>query len=336
MANIYPETMQAVQISAFGGPEVLKLCQIPLPEIGRDEVLIEVAAAGINRPDIMQRTGLYPPPPGASEIPGLEVAGTIVAVGENVSHKKVGDLVCALVTGGGYAQYCSAPSVQCLPIPQGMSVEQAAALPETFFTVWSNVFDRGGLKAGETFLVHGGTSGIGTTAIQLAKAFGAIVITTSGSEEKCDLCRSLGADLAINYTTQDFVVEVEKFTGGKGVDVLLDMVAGDYSDRNLQIMAVEGRIVMIALQHGPMATLNMIPIMLKRLSLTGSTLRARETRFKQAIAQNLHEKVWPLLEEGKIYPVIRKVFAMTQAAEAHTFLESGDNMGKIILTFNTL
>jgi len=334
MSLILPQTMTATEISAFGGPEVLKTCQRPLPRIGNKDVLIKVVAAGINRPDIMQRQGLYPAPKGASDIPGLEVSGIIVATGEDVEGWTVGEAVCALVSGGGYAQYCTAPASQCMPVPHGMALQAAAALPETFFTVWSNVFDRAALKKGETFFVHGGTSGIGTTAIQMAKAFGARVITTSGSMEKCDQCRALGADLAINYKSQDFVAEVKEFTGGQGVDVLLDMIAGDYADRNLQIMGIEGRIVIIAVQHGPKATLNLLPIMLKRLTFTGSTLRAREESFKEQIAQNLLEKVWPLLAAGQIRPIISTVFAAEQATEAHAALESGENMGKILLSFD--
>lgn len=331
MQEHMPEFMTAIEITKFGNPDVLKPRQIPLPRINDDELLIKVAAAGVNRPDIMQRTGMYPAPKGASEIPGLEISGKIIEMGKNVTDWAIGDKICGLVAGGGYAEYCAVPATQCLPIPKGLDMVEAAALPETFFTVWSNVFDRGALKEGETFMVHGGTSGIGTTAIQMAKAFGATVITTSGSDEKASFCAELGADLSINYKTQDFAEEVKSFTEGKGVNVLLDMVAGDYMKRNFMVMAVEGRIVMIAVLRGPKIKANILPIMLKRLTFTGSTLRGRETAFKADIAQNLHTKVWPLIEQGKIKPVISKVFALKDAASAHAFLESGENMGKIVL-----
>ncbi|WP_420717581.1 NAD(P)H-quinone oxidoreductase [Emcibacter sp.] len=323
--------MQVIEITEAGGPDVLKPAERRLPEPGADEVLIRVAAAGVNRPDIMQRKGLYPPPPGASDIPGLEVSGTVVKTGDAVTTLNAGDNVCALVTGGGYAEYCVAPADTCLPAPDGFSLEEAAALPETFFTVWSNVFQRGQLKEGETFLVHGGTSGIGTTAIQLAKAFGATVIATCGSDEKCVACRDLGADLAINYNSQDFVEEAKNFTKGRGVDVLLDMVAGDYVDRNLKIMAEDGRLVMIAVQKGPKTQVNVLPIMLKRLTFTGSTLRGREVAFKHRVARDLLSHVWPLFKEGTIKPVINRTFALQDADKAHAFLESGANIGKIIL-----
>ena len=326
------EFMTAIEITRFGEPNVLKPRQLPVPDIKGDELLIKVAAAGVNRPDIMQRTGMYPAPKGASEIPGLEISGEIASMGANVSGWSIGDRICGLVAGGGYAEYCAVPASQCLPVPEGLTMAEAAALPETFFTVWSNVFDRGALKAGETFMVHGGTSGIGTAAIQMAKAFGAAVITTCGSDEKTAFCRELGADLAINYKTRDFAEEVKKFTKGKGVNVLLDMIAGDYMKRNLMVMAPEGRIVMIAVQRGPKIKANILPIMLKRLTFTGSTLRARETAFKADIARNLKEKVWPLIEQGKIRPVMSKSFALKQAAAAHGYLESGQNMGKIVLT----
>ncbi|MCK5424809.1 MAG: NAD(P)H-quinone oxidoreductase [Emcibacter sp.] len=331
MTKSSPEFMTAIEITKFGSPDVLKPRQIPLPQINDDEVLIKVAAAGVNRPDIMQRTGMYPAPKGVTKIPGLEISGEIIEMGKNVAGWNIGDKICGLVAGGGYAEYCTVPATQCLPIPKGLSMTEAAALPETFFTVWSNVFDRGALKEGETFMVHGGTSGIGTTAIQMAKAFGATVITTSGSDEKVDFCSELGADLSINYKTHDFAEEVKNFTEGKGVNVLLDMVAGDYMKRNFMVMAVEGRIVMIAVLRGPKVKANILPIMLKRLTFTGSTLRARETAFKADIARSLHEKVWPLIEQGKINPVISKVFALKDAADAHAFLESGRNIGKIVL-----
>ena len=323
--------MTAIEISKFGSPDVLKPRQIPIPEIKDGEMLIKVAAAGINRPDIMQRTGFYPAPKGASEIPGLEISGEIIEMGKGVSGWSIGDKICGLVAGGGYAEYCAIPASHCLPIPKGVTMEEAASLPETFFTVWSNVFDRGALKAGETFMVHGGTSGIGSTAIQMAKAFGATVITTCGSDDKTDFCMDLGADLAINYKTQDFAEEVKSYTGGKGVDVLLDMVAGDYMKRNFMVMAVEGRIVMIAVLRGPKVKANILPIMLKRLTFTGSTLRGREDSFKEEIAQNLKTKVWPLIEQGKIKPVVSKTFTLKNAAGAHKYLESGQNMGKVIL-----
>lgn len=331
MTKIIPEFMTAIEISRFGAPDVLKPRQLPLPQTKADELLIKVAAAGINRPDIMQRTGLYPPPKGASEIPGLEISGEIVEMGAKVTGWAIGDKICGLVSGGGYAEYCTVPARQCLPVPQGLSMKEAAALPETFFTVWSNVFDRGALKAGETFMVHGGTSGIGTTAIQMAKAFGATVITTSGSPEKVAFCTDLGADLSINYKTRDFAEEVKSYTSGKGVNVLLDMVAGDYMKRNFMVMAVEGRIVMIAVLRGPKIKANILPVMLKRLTFTGSTLRAREGDFKADIAENLLTKVWPLIEQGKIKPVMSKVFALKDAADAHKYLESGRNIGKIVL-----
>ena len=321
----------AIEITKFGSPDVLKPRQIPMPEITADEVLVKVAAAGVNRPDIMQRTGMYPAPKGVSKIPGLEVSGEIVEMGANVTGWALGDKVCGLVAGGGYAEYCAVPATQCLPIPEGLSMEEAASLPETFFTVWSNVFDRGALKAGETFMVHGGTSGIGITAIQLAKAFGATVITTSGSDKKADFCLDLGADLAINYKTQDFAEEVKSYTQGKGVNVLLDMIAGDYIKRNFTVMAVEGRIVMIAVQRGSKIKANILPIMLKRLTFTGSTLRARETAFKADITENLRTKVWPLIAQGKIKPVVSQVFALKDAAHAHAYLDTGNNMGKIVL-----
>lgn len=324
--------MKAVEISSYGAPEVLRITDFEAPTSLRDnEVLIDVKAAGINRPDVIQRLGMYPPPPGASPIPGLEVAGMIKAVGKNISHWSIGDKVCALVTGGGYAEECIAPEETCLPIPTGFSFAEAAALPETFFTVWSNVFDRGGLQAGETFLVHGGSSGIGSVAIQLAKAFGASVYTTAGSDEKCAFCTSLGADLAINYKEKNFAEEILKATDGKGVDVVLDMVGGDYISQNISCMAMDGRHVSIAFLNGPMVELNMLPVMLKRLTLTGSTLRARDNAFKGAIAGNLKSKVWPLLDAGKVRPQIHKIFPLADAAKAHKMMEESSHMGKIIL-----
>ncbi|MGZ4955946.1 MAG: NAD(P)H-quinone oxidoreductase [Methylobacter sp.] len=323
-----PEQMLAIEIDNG----VLKPVQRAIPRPSANQVLIKVSAAGVNRPDVMQRKGLYPPPSGASDIPGLEVSGTIAALGDNVGHLHEGDKVYALVTGGGYAEYCLASAALCLPVPEGLSFSQAAALPETFFTVWSNVFDRARLLPGETLLVHGGSSGIGTTAIQLAKAFNAKVIVTAGSKTKCEFCLQLGADAAINYNEQDFVGEIKHLTDNKGVDVILDMIGGDYFPRNLKCMSDDARLVQIAIQSGPKAEINLLPIMLKRLTITGSTLRARDDAFKAAIAAQLLEKVWPLLTSGKIKPVIHSTFALTDAAEAHQLMESSQHIGKIILT----
>lgn len=310
----------------------LKPASRPEPKPAPGEVLVKVAAAGVNRPDVMQRQGLYPAPPGASDIPGLEIAGTITAIGNQVIQYKPGDEVCALVSGGGYAEYCTAPAGVCLPIPDGLSLIQAAGLPETFFTVWSNVFDRAGLKSQETLLVHGGTSGIGTTAIQLAKAFGAHVLTTAGSDQKCNFCIELGADAAINYRTQDFVEAVSQLTGGKGVNVILDIIGGDYFPRNLKCLATDGRLLQIALQNGVKSEINLLPVMLKRLTITGSTLRIRDIEFKAAIARQLHAQVWPLLAQGRIKPVIHRTFPLTDAGMAHALMESNQHTGKIILT----
>jgi NADPH2:quinone reductase len=326
-----PDSMRAIEITQSGGPEMLDLTERPIPPVLSHQVLIKVAAAGINRPDAMQRRGVYPPPPGASDIPGLEIAGTIAALGANVSHLSIGEEVCALLTGGGYAEYCVASAALCLPIPDGFDFIQAAALPETFFTVWSNVFDRARLSAGETLLVHGGGSGIGTTAIQLAKAFGARVIVTAGSDAKCEFCQHLGADAAVNYRNQDFVDAIKQVTSNKGVDVILDMIGGDYLPRNLKCLANDSRLVQIAIQHGAKAEVDLWQIMLKRLTLTGSTLRARDDLFKQQIARKLQEKVWPLLSSGKIKPVIDSIFDLDEAAKAHERLESGQHIGKIIL-----
>ncbi len=295
------------------------------------EVLIKVVAAGVNRPDVMQRLGLYPPPVGASDIPGLEVAGFISAIGKDVANIKVGDAVCALVTGGGYADYCIASAALCLPVPKNLSLLDAAGLPETFFTVWSNVFDRGKLSANETLLVHGGSSGIGTAAIQLAKAFNAKVMVTAGSDDKCDFCRQLGADAAINYQQQDFVAAIKQLTNERGVDVILDIIGGDYLPRNLNCLAVDGRLLQIALQNGIKSEINLLPIMLKRLTITGSTLRARDDGFKAAIAEKLLDHVWPLLTSGQIKPVTHQVFCLTDAAKAHALMESNQHLGKIIL-----
>jgi NADPH2:quinone reductase len=323
--------MKYIEIAKFGGPEVLRPAEGPVPEPGPGQVLIRVHAAGVNRPDVIQRQGHYPPPPGASPIPGLEIAGVVERAGAGVSMPAPGAAVCALVTGGGYAEYAVADAVCCLPIPKGLTFEEAAALPETCFTVWSNVFDRGALKAGESLLVHGGASGIGTTAIRFGVIFGARVFATAGSEEKCRACRALGAELAINYRTQDFVEEVLRATGNRGVDVILDMVAGDYIPRNIRCAAEEGRIVIIAGLGGFSAEVNFLPLMLKRLIITGSTLRPRPAAFKGRIAANLLEHVWPLVEAQKIAPVIHKVLPLAQAAEAHRMMEAGEHIGKIVL-----
>lgn len=322
--------MKAVEITVPGGPEVLELCERerPIPKSG--EVLIRVRAAGINRPDVVQRKGLYPPPPGASDIPGLEVAGIVEQVAGSVAGLAVGDEVCALVPGGGYAQYCVAPAQTCLPVPKGFSFEQAAAIPETYFTVWSNLFDRAHLKSGEVCLVHGGSSGIGSTAIQLAKAFGAQVFTTVGSAEKAKFCTDLGADLVINYREEAFEEQVLKHAEG-GVNVVLDMVGGDYIEKNIQCLAPDGRHVSIAFLNGPNVSFNMLPVMLKRLVLTGSTLRPRDNMFKGAIAQALREKVWPLFEGKKLAPVVDTVMPLADAAKAHQLMESSGHMGKIVL-----
>jgi NADPH:quinone reductase len=332
--------MIAIEISKPGGPEVLRPVEVPVPEPGQGEVLIKVAAAGVNRPDLMQRAGKYPPPPGASEIPGLEVAGTVVAKGHGVDRWNPGDRVCALLTGGGYAEYCVAPAAQCLPVPRRAGLEpldafiafiRAAAIPETFFTVWMNVFDRGHLRAGETFLVHGGSSGIGTTAIQLAAAFGATVFATAGSKEKCDACEALGAARAINYRDADFVSVLMAQTGGGGVDVILDMVGGDYFSRNIDLLALEGRLLQIALLQGSRAEMNLAKLLRQRLTVTGSTLRSRSVEEKGAIAAALERNVWPLLESGKVRPIVYAKFPLTQASEAHRMMEEGKHIGKVVL-----
>jgi NADPH:quinone reductase len=306
--------------------------QHSIPKPAGTQVLIKVVAAGVNRPDVMQRKGFYPPPPGASDIPGLEVAGTVIAIGGHVSHLNIGDSVCALVTGGGYAHYCLANENCCLPIPKKLSFIEAAGIPESFFTVWSNVFDRANLAAGEWLLVHGGSSGIGTTAIQLAKAFGAKVAITAGSDRKCHYCLELGADAAFNYHTEDFVEEIKNLTSSKGIDIILDMVGGDYFPRNLNCLAYDGRLVEIALQNGVKSDINLLLVMLKRLTITGSTLRIRDDSFKAAIAKKLHGQVWPLLEAGAVKPVIHSTFALTEAMLAHQLMESSQHIGKIILT----
>ncbi len=328
--------MQAIAIQAYGAPEMLQLTTCPDPVAGTGEVLIRVAASGINRPDVLQRKGHYPVPPGASELPGLEVAGEIVAGDTEAmaaAGLQLGDKVCALVAGGGYAELCVAPAAQCLPVPTGLDMVQAASLPETFFTVWSNVFDRARLQPGETLLVQGGSSGIGVTAIQMAKALGARVIVTAGSDDKCEACVKLGADHAINYKTHDFVEEAKRLTDGKGVDVVLDMVAGDYIAREVECLADDGRIVIIAIQGGTKSGFNAGQVLRRRLTITGSTLRPRPVAFKAAIARALREKVWPLVESGAIAPVIYRTFPAAQAAEAHALMESNQHIGKIVLTW---
>ena len=328
--------MRAVEISSFGAPDVLRLGQRPVPQPGVGELLIRVAASGINRPDVLQRAGHYAPPPGASDLPGLEVAGVIEAGDTQAMASaglKVGDRVCALVAGGGYAQWCVAPVGQCLPVPAGLNDIEAASLPETFFTVWSNVFDRGRLQAGEFLLVQGGSSGIGVTAIQLARAWGATVIATAGSDEKCAACIELGASHAINYKTQDFVAEVQRITNGRGVDVVLDMVAGDYVAREVECLAEDGRLVIIAVQGGVKSAFNAGLVLRRRLTITGSTLRPRSVEFKTAIAQSLRSQVWPLIEQGKVRPVIYQTFDAGDAAAAHALMESNQHTGKIVLTW---
>jgi NADPH2:quinone reductase len=327
-----PARMTAIAIRAPGGPEMLVPEERPVPAPGAGEILVKVAAAGVNRPDVMQRMGLYPPPKGAPEIPGLEIAGTVAACGPNVQRWKEGDQVTALVVGGGYAEYCLAHETHALPVPAGLSLIEAAAIPETFFTVWHNAFERGGLRAGETLLVHGGSSGIGTAAIQLAKAFGARVVTTAGSAEKCAACRRLGADVAVNYKSEDFVAATKEATGGTGAEVILDMVGGDYIERNYEAAAVEGRIVQIAFQGSPKANVDFRRIMLKRLHHTGSTLRSRSIEDKAAIARAVEQKVWPLIAAGKVKPLIDQTFPLADAAGAHARMEASTHIGKIVLT----
>jgi NADPH2:quinone reductase len=327
-----PQSMTAVAISSPGGPDVLKPSSMPTPKAGPGQILVRVAAAGVNRPDVAQRMGLYPPPPGHSPLPGLEVAGEVVETGAGVTRWKMGDKVCALVNGGGYAQYCIAEETAALPIPAGLDLVEAGAVPETFFTVWNNVFERGALKSGEWFLVHGGSSGIGTTAIQLAKAFGAKVLATAGSADKCKACVDLGADRAINYKTEDFVAASKEATGGKGVDVILDMVGGEYTDRNILAAAEDGRVVQIATLGGADVKLNISRLMIKRVTLTGSTLRPRTREAKAGFARALEAKVWPLFAAGKVKVVMDSTFPLAQAAEAHRRLESSQHIGKIVLT----
>ena len=327
-----PQTMTAVAISTPGGPEVLKPAEMPTPKPGAGQVLVKVSAAGVNRPDVQQRIGAYPPPPGHSTLPGLEVAGEVAETGPDVTRWRIGDKVCALVNGGGYAQYCIAEETAALPIPPGLDMIQAGAVPETFFTVWNNVFERGKLQAGEWFLVHGGSSGIGTTAIQLAKALGARVLTTAGSADKCKACVDLGADRAINYKTEDFVAVCKDATGGKGVDVTLDMVGGDYTDKNIIAAAEDGRIVQIATLGGADVKFNISRLMVKRVTLTGSTLRPRTRAVKAGFARALEDKVWPLFAAGKIKVVMDSTFPLAQAADAHRRLETSQHVGKIVLT----
>jgi NADPH:quinone reductase len=327
-----PREMTAVEIAAPGGPEQLRAVQRPMPVPGDGEVLVRVAAAGVNRPDVMQRQGRYPPPPGASDLPGLEIAGEIVALGPKVTGKSVGDAVTALLPGGGYASYAIAAAPLCLPVPSGISMVEAAAIPETFFTVWTNLFDRGRCKSGETVLIHGGTSGIGTTAIQLAAAWGARVFATAGSDDKARACERLGAVRGINYRTEDFVEVLRTETSGKGVDVTLDMVAGSYAPRNLEIAALEGRVVIISLLGGARTEINLGLILTKRLTLTGSTLRTRTVAQKTEVADAVQKNIWPLLAAGRVRPVIHATFPLTEAAEAHRLMETSNHIGKIVLT----
>jgi NADPH:quinone reductase len=324
--------MIAIEIAQPGGPDVLTPVERPMPEPEAGEVLIRVAAAGVNRPDVMQRRGSYPPPPGASDLPGLEIAGTVEHVGAGVAEWRGGDAVCALVAGGGYAEYCVAPAPQCLPVPKGMDLVSAAAVPETFFTVWTNVFERGALQAGETALFHGGSSGIGTTAIQLARARGARVFATAGSDDKCRACEKLGATRAINYRAEDFVDAIKKLTGGRGVDLILDIVGAEYLDRNLRTLAMDGRLVQIGMMSGTAeAPLDLRRVLGRRLTITGSTLRPRTVEEKGAIASALLREVWPLLESGAVRPIVYRTFPLTQASEAHRLMESSDHIGKIVL-----
>ena len=323
--------MKYIQIEKHGDPDVLKLNSQAVPDPGLDEVLIQVEAAGVNRPDIMQRKGLYPPPPGATDVLGLEVSGTVEKTGVNVTELKVGSQVCALVSCGGYAEFCLASASICLPIPENISLEHAAGIPETFFTVWTNVFERGHLKSGETLLVHGGSSGIGTTSIQLGKAFGAKVYTTAGTQEKCDFCKNLGADVAINYNENNFEDEIKTLTENRGVDVILDMVGGPYFPKNIKILASEGRLLQIALMQGYKAEVDFRPLLMKRVTLTGSTLRPRSVKEKASIARGLFKEVWPLLDSGIIRPIIHQTFPLEKASDAHRLMESSNHIGKILL-----
>jgi putative PIG3 family NAD(P)H quinone oxidoreductase len=327
--------MLAIEVSYPGPPEVLAVRSRPIPQPGENHILVRVEAAGVNRPDILQRQGMYPPPAGVSGIPGLEISGTVVALGAGATRFSIGEKVCALVPGSGYAEFCPVYESNALPVPQGLGMIEAAALPETFFTVWANLFQRGGLKAGETVLIHGGSSGIGTTAIMLSKAFGATVLITAGSEEKCRACLALGADLAINYRTRDFVEETKRFTQGKGVDIVLDIMGGDYVARNYRAAAMNGRIVQIGVQAGPARELNLMMMLSKRLTHTGSTMRSRTVEEKAHIARELEQHVWPLLRQGQIKPVIFEVFALEQAGAAHALMESSAHIGKIVLVTTT-
>ncbi|WP_419799541.1 MAG: NAD(P)H-quinone oxidoreductase [Terasakiella sp.] len=325
------QTMKCVEIREPGGPDVLILAERNVPVAGAEEILVKVASAGVNRPDVIQRKGLYPPPPGASDLLGLEISGEVVARGEGVTNLSVGDQICALTNGGGYAQYCVVPAEQCLPIPSGLTMEEAAAVPETFFTVWFNLYLQGGLKPGQTLLVQGGSSGIGTTAIQMATALGVTVFTTAGSDAKCQACRDLGASLAINYKNKDFVDAIKEATNGKGVDMILDMVGGDYISRHIKCLAKKGRLINIAYLQGSKAEVNFMSVMMKQLTITGSTLRQQPLEIKKEIAGQLRETVWPLIESGKVKPVLFKSFAMKDACAAHELMESSQHIGKIVL-----
>ncbi|WP_417832512.1 NAD(P)H-quinone oxidoreductase [Terasakiella sp.] len=325
------QTMKCVEIREPGGPDVLTMTERNVPVAGAGEILVKVASAGVNRPDVIQRKGLYPPPPGASDLLGLEISGEVVALGEGVTNVSVGDTVCALTNGGGYAQYCVVPAEQCLPIPSGLTMEEAAAVPETFFTVWFNLYLQGGLRPGQTLLVQGGSSGIGTTAIQMATALGVTVFTTAGNDAKCQACRDLGASLAINYKDKDFVEVIKEATNGKGVDMILDMVGGDYISRHIKCLAKKGRLINIAYLQGSKAEVNFMSVMMKQLTITGSTLRQQPLEIKKQIAEQLRETVWPLIESGKVKPVLFKSFAMNEAAAAHELMESSQHIGKIVL-----
>jgi len=336
MTQGLPETMTCIEITEPGGPEVLKPATRPVPAPAAGEVLVRVAAAGINAPDVLQRKGAYPPPKGVSDIPGLEIAGKVVAVGDGAGDWNVGDSLCALVAGGGYAEYCTVPAPQCLPISGNLGMAEAAALPETFFTVWTNVFERGALKAGESLLVHGGAGGIGTAAIQMASRIGARVLATAGTDEKCAACERLGAERAINYRTEDFVAVVKEATGGKGVDVILDMIGGDYVARNIAALAADGRLVYIAFRDGARVEIDLMPVMLKRLTVTGSTLRIRPVERKGEIARALLEHVWPLLARGEIAPLIHATLPLEDAAEGHRIMEASEHTGKIVLVTSAI
>ena len=331
----YPlKKMKYIQIEKHGDPNVLKIKKQTIPEPGRDQVLIRVAASGVNRPDVMQRKGLYPPPRGVSNVPGLEVSGTIVRVGDNVDKKLINLEVCALVAGGGYAEYCLASLPLCLPIPKKISLIEASGIPETFFTVWSNVFERGKIKKGDSLLIHGGSSGIGTTAIQLGKVFGATVFTTAGTRKKCEFCEKIGADVSINYRKQDFFEEINKITKGKGVNLILDMVGGSYIPKNINLLAKDGKLLQIALMQGTKFEVDFLELLLKRITLIGSTLRPQSVPQKSKIAKALQKKVWPLLDKGIVRPIINKVFPLEQAEKAHILMESSNHIGKILLQNN--